>query len=114
MNLVDFGGDSGFEIRSFGSRGASAVPLTLPDGHAHVVCIRLAAGGLLGRHPASVDQVFAVVDGQGWVSGPDGQRTPIAAGTAVFWNAGDDHESGSDEGMTAIVVEAERIFPRVT
>jgi mannose-6-phosphate isomerase-like protein (cupin superfamily) len=113
VNLFDFGAESGFEISGFGSRGATAVPLTLPDGEAHVVVIRLVAGGVLGRHPASVDQVFAVVDGSGWVCGPDGERAPVAAGTAVYWSAGDEHESGTDDGLTAIVVEAERIRPRL-
>jgi hypothetical protein len=42
----------------------TAVPLTLPDGEAHVVCIRLGAGRVLGRHPAPVDQLFVVVEGR--------------------------------------------------
>ena len=113
MNLFEFGPEGGFEVLGFGSRGVTALPLTLPDGEAHVVCIRLAAGGLLGRHPASVDQVFVVVDGSGWVRGADGEQTTIGVGTAVYWSAGEEHESGSDEGMTAIVIEAERIRPRL-
>ena len=112
MKIVDFGGQ-GFEIRGFGSGGATAVPLTLPDGDAHVVCIRLAAGGVLGRHPASVDQVFAVVEGGGWVRGPDGERVAVSRGTALYWSAGEEHESGTDSGMTAIVVESERLIPHV-
>jgi quercetin dioxygenase-like cupin family protein len=113
VNVFEFGAEGGFEILGFGSRGAAAVPLTLPDGKAHVVCIRLAAGGLLGRHPASVDQMFVVVDGSGWVRGSEGERTPVDAGTVVYWNAGEEHESGSDLGMTAIVIEAERIRARL-
>jgi mannose-6-phosphate isomerase-like protein (cupin superfamily) len=113
VKIFDFGSTESFEIRGFASRGATAVPLTLPDGDAHVVCIRLAAGGVLGRHPASVDQVFAVVDGEGWVRGPNDERVPVSAGTAVHWSAGEEHESGSDSGMTVIVVESERLIPHV-
>ena len=113
MKIFDFGSRPGVEIRGFGSGGATAVPLTLPDGDGHVVCIRLAARGVLGRHPASVDQVFAVVEGAGWVRGPDGEQVPVSAGTAVHWSAGEEHESGSDSGMTAIVVEAERLIPHL-
>ena len=91
----------------------TTVPLTLPDGEAHVVCIRLAAGGLLGRHPASVDQVFVVVNGSGWVRGADEEPTTVDAGTAVYWSAGEEHESGTDSGMTAIVVESERLIPHL-
>jgi quercetin dioxygenase-like cupin family protein len=53
--------------------------------------------------------LFTVVRGAGWVSGGDGGRAAIAAGEAVLWEAGEEHESGSDEGMTALVVEAESL-----
>ena len=76
---------------------------------AHVVVIEIAPGGLVARHPAVVAQLFAVVRGSGWVSGEDGQREPIAAGEAVLWDPGEEHESGSDEGMTVLVVEAESL-----
>jgi hypothetical protein len=50
-----------------------------------------------------------VENGSGWVSGADGERQPIEAGEAVLWGQGEEHESGSDTGMTALVVEAESI-----
>jgi quercetin dioxygenase-like cupin family protein len=74
-----------------------------------VVFIEIRAGGLVGRHPAGCEQLFVVVAGSGWVSGGDGAREPIAAGEGVIWSQGDEHESGSDDGMTAIVVEAEQL-----
>jgi quercetin dioxygenase-like cupin family protein len=76
---------------------------------AHVVVIEIGPGGLVGRHPAVVAQLFVVVRGTGWVSGSDGLRIQISAGEAVLWEPGEEHESGSDEGMTALVVEAEQI-----
>jgi hypothetical protein len=39
-------------------------------------------GGLVGRHQAATRQLFCVVAGDGWVSGPDRERVPIAAGQA--------------------------------
>jgi quercetin dioxygenase-like cupin family protein len=65
--------------------------------------------GTVGRHPATVEQLFVVVRGSGWVSGGDGVREPISAGEAVLWDPGEEHESGSEEGMTVLVVEAEHI-----
>jgi len=113
MRLLDFGAAGAFAISGFGSRSAAASPLTLPDGDAHVVCLRIGAGGVLGRHPASVDQMFVVVEGEGWVTGSGGERVPVTAGKAVYWEAGEEHESGSDTGMTAIAVESERLIPHV-
>ena len=77
--------------------------------NAHVVVIEIAPGGVVARHPAGPAQLFTVVRGAGWVSGGDGGRAAIAAGEAVLWEAGEEHESGSDEGMTALVVEAESL-----
>jgi len=113
VRFLDFGAGRAFAISGFGSRSAAASPLTLPDGDAHVVCLRIGAGGVLGRHPASVDQIFVVIDGEGWVRGPDGERLSVTTGKAVYWEAGEEHESGSDTGMTAIVVESERLIPHV-
>jgi hypothetical protein len=38
------------------------------------------------------------------VSGDDDRRVPIKAGQAALWEIGEMHESGTDDGMTAIVV----------
>ena len=76
---------------------------------AHVVVIEVAPGGVVGRHPAGAVQLFSVIRGSGWVSGGDGERAPIEAGEAVVWGAGEEHESGSDGGMTVLVVEGERL-----
>lgn len=76
-----------------------------------VVLIDIGAGGVLGRHPAGAHQLFAVLSGSGWVSGADGERRPVSAGDIVALEPGEEHESGSDEGMRALVVEAEELEP---
>jgi quercetin dioxygenase-like cupin family protein len=73
-----------------------------------VVLIEVGSGGVVG-HPTGCHQVFAVLSGSGWVSGGDGARETITRGDVVIWEPGEEHESGSDEGMTAIVVEAEEL-----
>ena len=77
---------------------------------AHVVVIEIDPGGVVARHHAGLTQLFAPVRGSGWVSGRDGERAPIHAGEAVLWEPGEEHESGSDEGMTVLVVEAESLL----
>jgi quercetin dioxygenase-like cupin family protein len=74
------------------------------DGFA-VDVIRLAPGGSLGRHPTRLWQLFLVVSGSGWVSGADRERRPVRVSAAALWAPGEDHESGSDEGLTAVVVQ---------
>jgi quercetin dioxygenase-like cupin family protein len=76
---------------------------------AHVVVIEVGPGGVVARHPAVGAQLFAVVRGSGWVSGDDGERESIDAGEAVLWEPGEEHESGSEGGMTILIVEAESL-----
>lgn len=57
-------------------------------------------------HQASGAQLFAVVEGDGWIRGQEGERTRIASGDAVFWEAGEWHETGTDAGLVALVVES--------
>lgn len=104
MRRVDLRGER--EVTAPGSVSARVRRLAA---QAHAVVIEIGPGGLVGRHPAAVAQLFVVVRGSGWVSGADGTREVIAAGEAVLWKQGEEHESGSDEGMTALVVEAESL-----
>jgi len=76
---------------------------------AHAVVIEVSPGGVVARHAAVVPQLFVVVSGSGWVSGAGGGREAIGAGEAVLWDQGEEHESGSEEGMTALVLESESL-----
>jgi GrpB-like predicted nucleotidyltransferase (UPF0157 family) len=79
--------------------------LTGDDTRGRVQIMHLAPGGLVGRHRAGVRQLFAVVAGSGWASGGDGKRRPIQAGKAVVWEPGEEHDAGTDDGLTAVCVE---------
>jgi len=72
----------------------------------------VAPGGVLGRHPTRLWQLFAVTSGSGWVTGSDGMRHPIRAGQAVLWSPGEEHESGSGEGMSAVITQSSVRPPR--
>ena len=86
-------------------------PLTTP-GPVRAAIFRLAAGGRVVRHRATTRQILAVLEGAGRVSGGDGVFESIAAGEAVFWTAGEKHETVSDAGLTALVLEGEGLEPR--
>jgi hypothetical protein len=63
-------------------------------------------GGLLGRHPTRLWQLFTVITGAGWVSGDDGIRHEIHSGEGVRWSPGESHESGTNDGMIVAIVQA--------
>jgi len=72
---------------------------------------RLAPNGRLRRHPATLPQILAVLEGSGRVSGSEGELQPIGPGEAVFWLAGEEHETETDTGLTALILEADGLQP---
>lgn len=104
MKTFRFDPGLGRQVSEFGSNFEMS-GLALPTTDLHVGCMRLEAQGLIGYHPATLPQLFIVVQGDGWVRGENAERVPISAGGAAFWNAGEGHEAGTDTSLTAIVVE---------
>jgi GrpB-like predicted nucleotidyltransferase (UPF0157 family)/quercetin dioxygenase-like cupin family protein len=80
-------------------------PLTGTDSRVRVQIMHLPAGGRIGRHPTAVDQLFAVVAGEAIVSGADGVERTIGAGRAAHWTTGEEHETRSETGCTAVGIE---------
>lgn len=92
-------------VDRFGSTGTAATGVAAGEGAVRLTCLTIAPGGVLGAHPAPVEQLFLVVAGEGWVAGPDGTRVPVSAGDAVHWATGEQHGSGSTTGLTALALE---------
>jgi hypothetical protein len=107
VKLVPF--DRKHAITRFDSHGATIAGIVRCSGKARVSLLMLDAGGVLGLHPAASPQVFLVVAGSGWVRGEDGERRPIEEGRAAVWRTGEPHESGTEDGLTAVVVEADSL-----
>jgi quercetin dioxygenase-like cupin family protein len=111
MERFSFDQESAFTPHDERLEGVTIAPLSSP-GAVQAAIFRLAPGGRIARHPATVPQILAVLEGDGLVSGGDGAFQPIAAGEAVFWSAGEEHETVSDRGLTALIVEGEGLRVR--
>jgi quercetin dioxygenase-like cupin family protein len=105
MHLLDFTPGHETEISVYESHGAYALPLGDGRGEGHVYCIRIEPGGAIGWHEAGFGQLFLVVAGSGWVSGPDGVQRPLGAGRGALIARGEVHAKGSETGLTAIMVQ---------
>ena len=73
--------------------------------------MHLETQGLVGFHHAVVPQLLLVVNGEGWVRGDDDFKVNVKIGDAVYWAIGEGHETGTDKGLTAIVIESEELNP---
>lgn len=90
----------------------TVAPLTSPFEEGALVqaaIFRFAPGGRLLRHPTTIPEVFAVLEGSGEVSGADGVVEPIAAGEAVFWHKGEEQEMRSVAGLTVLIIQGESV-----
>jgi hypothetical protein len=108
VERFSFAPDVAFVPRGDLLDGVTVAPLTpsiLEGSPVQAAIFRVAPGGGLRRHPATFPQVLAVLEGSGNVSGADGVVESIAAGEAVFWHEGEEHETTSDTGLTALIIE---------
>jgi quercetin dioxygenase-like cupin family protein len=104
MRILELGSMDFREISQFDSTGFSVAAIgVLKPGH--VSLLRLEAGGVIGRHPAVGVQLLVVLDGRAKVSGEYGVPAEVTPGQAVVWEPGENHETRSENGATALVVE---------
>jgi hypothetical protein len=111
LRIFSFAKETGKAITHFNSQQAFFSKMLRHDKPIHIGCIHVEANGVVGSHPATIHQLFLVVNGRGWVVGEEGVKYDIGPGMAAFWEPEEIHESGSDEGMTAIVIEGEDLVP---
>ena len=114
MERLSFNADVAFSPAQDLLDGVTIAPLTAPtsaDAPFQAAVFRFAPGGRLVRHPATVPQILAVLEGNGEVSGSDGIAQPIGPGEAVFWEAGEEHETTSATGLTALILEGDALEP---
>jgi quercetin dioxygenase-like cupin family protein len=114
VERFSFGVEASFVPRGDVLEEVTVAPLTRPislGASVQAAVFRLAPGGRIPRHPATHPQILAVLAGSGEVSGASGVAEPIEADEAVFWQAGEEHETITAAGMTALIVEGDGLEP---
>ncbi|BCB02225.1 cupin domain-containing protein [Bacillus sp. KH172YL63] len=111
MKIYSFHQQTGKSIGQFNSQNVTIHPLLKPDESFQIGYFYLEANSVLGMHPAMCDQLLMVTSGRGWVRVEGEERVMVGPGTAIYWEKGEMHESGSDEGMTAVVAEGGKLDP---
>jgi quercetin dioxygenase-like cupin family protein len=110
MKIFDFSKEIGKHITRFDSDFMMS-RIMVTDKPANIGCMHLDKDGIIGYHQAVVPQLFLVVSGEGFVRGEDEAIYPIKAGEAAFWVKDEFHETTTKTGLTAIVIESEKLDP---
>jgi quercetin dioxygenase-like cupin family protein len=103
MRVLLAAGAAAKTVEEFESEGFKVSVL---GGAVHSVVAALDPGGRIGRHRAVVDQVLVVVAGAARVAGEDQEWVEVGPGQMAIWRAGESHETRSDLGVVAIILEA--------
>ncbi|MFG6496124.1 cupin [Fictibacillus sp. UD] len=108
MKIYHFQKETGKKITKFNSDFIMS-HITQTQKTAHIGCMYLEENGVIGFHQAVVPQLLLIVSGEGWVRGETNEYIKVHSGEAVFWEKDEWHETKTDTGLTAIVIESEEL-----
>jgi quercetin dioxygenase-like cupin family protein len=110
MKFYNFNKESGKQIRKFNS-DFIMTRIIQTNKNASIGCMHLGENGLIGFHKAVGPQLLLILNGEGLVSINQEEYYKVQPGDAVFWEKNEWHETKSENGLTAIVIESEELNP---
>jgi quercetin dioxygenase-like cupin family protein len=110
MEFYKFSKDSGKRISKFDSNFIMSRVIQT-DKATNIGCMHLDENGIVGYHQAVVPQLLVVITGEGYVRNDREEYFKVQSGDAVFWGKDEWHESKSENGLTAIVIESGELNP---
>jgi|SRR5690625_3661946 len=106
MEIYNFTKDGGKRVTTFNSDFVLSRIIQI-NKISHINCMYLDQEGIIGYHQAVVPQLMLVVQGEGLVRAEEEKYVKVQAGDAVYWDKNEWHETKTDTGLTAIVIESE-------
>lgn len=110
MDVYKFSKDKGKKVTKFNSDFVMSHIIETKK-TAHVSCMYLEENGVIGFHQALSPQLLLILNGEGYVRGDNEDFIKVQSGDAVFWKKDEWHETKTDKGLTAIVIESEQLSP---
>lgn len=110
MEFYQFNKDCGNKISKFNSNFIMS-RIIQTNKKTNIGCMHLERNGIVGYHQAVVPQLLLILNGEGYVRNEKDPYIKIESGDAVFWEKDEWHETKTDAGLTAIVIESEELTP---
>ncbi|WJE17175.1 cupin [Halobacillus sp. ACCC02827] len=110
MEIYQFNKENGKKITKFDSNFIMN-RITHTQKSAHIGVMHLEKNGIIGYHQAVVPQLLLIVKGEGIVKGKEDSSITVKSGNAVYWEKDEWHETKTEDGLTAIVIESEELDP---
>lgn len=112
MEFYNFSKENGKKITRFNSDFIMS-RIVQTSKATHIGCMHLEQNGIVGYHQAVTPQLLLVLNGEGYVRNHQEEYVKVLPGDAVFWAKGEWHETKTDVGLTAIVIESEELTPEL-
>lgn len=110
MKFFSFHKESGKNISKFNSDFIMS-RIIQTNKAASIGCMHLGENGLIGYHQAVGPQLLLILNGEGLVTIDQKEYFKVQPGDAVFWEKDEWHETKSENGLIAIVIESEELNP---
>ena len=111
MKIYRFDIEVGKEIEQFGSVKAIISKVVNLESEAVVNVAYIRPMERIISQQAAASQLFMLVEGEGWVRSESDEIFPVQEGQAMYWEKDEWHESGSENGMTAVIIEGVNFDP---
>jgi hypothetical protein len=111
MKIYHFDLDVGEKGEPFGGVKALIARVLQLDGRAEINAVYIHPGEHISVQQAMTQQLFLLVDGEGWVQNDSGIKKTVQQGQAIFWGESELPESYTEKGMTAVIIGNINIDP---
>lgn len=105
MRIFRFDPEVGKELEQFGSVKAIISRILHLEDEVVISSVYIQPQRKIGYPQAVTPELFLLVQGEGWVRGENDEKLDVQEGHAIFWEQGEWHETGSEKGMIAVIIE---------
>ena len=105
MRIFRFDPEVGKESEQFGSVKAIISRILHLEDEVVISSVYIQPQRKIGYPQAVTPELFLLVQGEGWVRGENDEKLDVQEGHAIFWEQGEWHETGSEKGMIAVIIE---------
>jgi quercetin dioxygenase-like cupin family protein len=110
MEFYDFRKEAGMHITMYDSDFIMS-RITRNQTPTSIGVMHLNENGLIGYHQATKPQLLLILSGEGYVCSESKEFYKVQPGVAVFWDKDEWHETKTEHGLTALVIESDELHP---
>lgn len=110
MEFYDFRKEAGMQITKYDSNFIMS-RIARTQSPTSIGVMHLDKNGIIGFHQDTKPQLLLILSGEGSVCSESKEYYKVHPGVAVYWEKDEWHETKTEQGMTALVIESDELNP---